>query len=137
MRKPTHILWVDPNYQSIGKCVQALERQGLRTDYANSCAQALRMAKQRAYDLAIIDLLLPDALGMEAGQALAERCPNLTVILTTSSPSLRKHVRPKRKSVAAYLLKPVNSRTILSVVNRSTQRALHADRLLPSSRTPK
>lgn len=53
------LLFIDDDMYSMALYVQALEMLGLSVDQAPTVTAALELAKENAYDVIIIDLMLP------------------------------------------------------------------------------
>lgn len=77
----THLLVVDANTAFATMIKQALEDQG---DYGvsvvGSAAEAIDLAARTLFDLAIVDMELPDVSGADAIRGLRAICPTLAVI---------------------------------------------------------
>jgi DNA-binding response OmpR family regulator len=116
MLKPTRILWIDSDHDSVAKCIKGLTRRGLQVDYARSAADALSLAGRTVYDFAVIELMLPDALGTEVWRTLRKQNDHLSAILTTSAPSLYENIEPSGNGVIAFLLKPFTTQMIAQLV---------------------
>ena len=121
--KPVCILWIDPSIDEVEQHIKMLVERGNLVDHAISLAQARRMARLKRYDVVIIELMLPDALGTEAWCWFSKRQRNLRGVMTTSAPSLHKFVRVSSERLLAYLLKPIDNRTLVRIVSRENNDA--------------
>jgi CheY-like chemotaxis protein len=74
------ILLVDSDSAYGGALAAVLRRQGLDVHLASSAGLALRAARRRSYDLAIVDLMVPGG-GAELARKLARRIPRLLLSL--------------------------------------------------------
>jgi len=113
---PIRILWVDPSAKDIARCVSSLKKQGFQIDHVCSGAHALQLAQRATYDVAIIELMLPDALGTDVWHSLCQRHHKMSVVLTTSAPSLHRSIKPDNTRLIAFVLKPVRSRPLARMV---------------------
>ncbi len=120
--RPRRVLWLDPDSESAGKYVAALRECGLAVDRAHSLEQALPLLQKERYDVAVIELLLPDALGTDAWDQIHRSYPSLIGIITTQSASLRANVKVMAPGVVAYLLKPLRVRVIADIIHQSLGR---------------
>jgi CheY-like chemotaxis protein len=76
-------------------------------DEAQSAAEALELARDNSYVLAVMDFNLPDADGWKLFKELAEGPrPVGKVIITKASPSIRERVRAKFAGVTGLFEKP-------------------------------
>ena len=68
------------------------------------------------FALALVDLRLPDASGLEVIAQVQERCPDAAVIILTAHANLDSALTALRSGVYDYLLKPVDMEKLLAVV---------------------
>jgi two-component system, NtrC family, response regulator HydG len=80
---------------------------------------ALERAKRQKFDLAIIDLKLPDMSGLVALSAILERCPDVVGILITAHDSAQVRADAMAAGFVAVLPKPFSPSTLLDVVHGS------------------
>lgn len=77
------VLIVDDEESTVTICKFALQRLGMEVDTAFTASEALGKIRQEAFDLAIIDWILPDGSGMALFRIMRERLPQLVGILIT------------------------------------------------------
>ncbi len=77
------VLIVDDEESTVTICKFALQRLGMEVDTALTASEALGKIRQEAFDLAIIDWILPDGSGMALFRIMRERLPQLVGILIT------------------------------------------------------
>lgn len=104
---------------SVVECAQSLERQGWAIDFALSLGHALSRLSRASYDFVILDLTLPDAPGTDAWVEIHQSHPRLKGIITTHSASLRAHINPLGPGLVSYLLKPIDARSVIALVDRA------------------
>jgi ActR/RegA family two-component response regulator len=115
---PPRILWIDPDIMSVVRYAKSLERRGATVDIARSLAHAMRLLAGASYDVAIIELTLPDAAGSDAWYEIHKVHPRMKGIITTRSSSLRSYVNPMGPGVAAFLLKPLDVDSLASIIGQ-------------------
>ncbi len=76
-----------------------------------------------AYDLALLDIKLPDMDGMEILEILRENRPEMCVIVMTGYSTMSNAVQAMKLGAADYLSKPFTDDELLEAVERvfSTQ----------------
>lgn len=67
---------------------------------------ALKMLKQREYDLLITDLMLPDQDGLSVLHTMREQYPSTQVIMISSGGNMETVIQALRSGAADYLRKP-------------------------------
>ncbi len=81
-----------------------------------------RMERPRPVDLAIVDLKLPDISGLDVLRGIKTRSPETEVILITGHASLDGALAAMDGEASSFLVKPVNTRQLLSTVDRALAR---------------
>ena len=83
----SQILIVDDNPTFRNQLADLLRRAGAaRVHTAADIPQALDRMADCAYDLAVVDVLLPGTNGLEGTLLLRERCPRLRIVLVSAYP---------------------------------------------------
>lgn len=94
-------------------------------EYAFDGSSGISMCHEKAYDLAFIDIKLPDMLGNDIVTKLSEISPETECILITAYASLESAVEAvKQEKVAAYEIKPLNMDHILLLVREIFKRKM-------------
>jgi len=93
-----------------------LEHTGYVVDTAEDGKQAIQKAKSNFYNLALIDIRLPDMEGTELLTSLKDTTPRMVKIILTGFPGLQNAVTAINKGVDAYLIKPIDPNELLRVV---------------------
>ncbi len=78
---------------------------GVAISEAGSLAQALNLVKQQAFDLALIDINLPDGNGLTLLQALHDRSPATYCVMATIFDDDENIFRALQTGAQGYLLK--------------------------------
>jgi two-component system response regulator AtoC len=117
--EPARILIIDDE-ESIRKTVSlTLQYAGYSVDTAENGKQAMQKAAAHFYNLALIDIRLPDMEGTELLTALKETTPRMIKVILTGYPALENAVRAINKHADAYLIKPVNTDELLKVIKEN------------------
>ncbi len=85
---------------------RALEGEGFAVDGAADGFVGLARALDGAYDLVILDLLLPRVDGLTVLRELARRCPDLPVVVVSARSDLETKLRGFRLGARDYVSKP-------------------------------
>ena len=116
MSEPARILVIDDE-ESIRRTVSIILRHaGYSVDTAENGKEAIEKSELNFYNLALIDIRLPDMEGTELLAALKETTPRMVKIILTGYPALQNAVTAINKGVDAYLIKPLEPRELLRVV---------------------
>lgn len=116
MESKGSILIVDDD-ASIRKVLAAiLEEKGYNVDLVDCGTKAIAKSKTRFYNLALIDIRMPDMQGTELLTQLKNTVPEMIKIMITGYPSLQNAVEALNKGADAYIIKPLDIDHALSVI---------------------
>ena len=114
------ILLVDDNEALVDNLTEILDDGGYTVRAAASVATALVEA-ERGFDVALVDLRLPDGDGTELARALKTRAADAQVILLTGHASTESAAAAVRAGAFAYLVKPTPPVDLLLTVEQALQ----------------
>lgn len=116
------VLVVDDDAHLRKTLSDVLRRHGLEVLVASDARQALDVSARHRPEVALVDLSLPDASGMELIGGLHQFEPLTQVVVLTGYASIDSAVGALRHRVFDYLLKPVAPATMLATVARAGER---------------
>jgi DNA-binding response OmpR family regulator len=106
--------------------VDALRFAGYEPLEASCGRTGMRMATRRAYDLLLLDLILPHCSGLEILQAVRDARPTQPVIVLTAKGEETDRIEGLRRGADDYVVKPFSVKELLArveaVLRRSPQR---------------
>ena len=113
------ILIVDDD-PGIAEVVQLLlGREGFATDHCATILAATRQVAAAEPDLVIMDLKLPDGVGIDAISSLRSMQRELPIILMTSYSSIESAVAALRAGAVDYIIKPFDNADFVHAVERA------------------
>jgi DNA-binding NtrC family response regulator len=116
LSEKARILIVDDD-ESIRKALTAvLEEEGYIVDTAQSGSEAIEKCNSNYYNLALIDIRLPDMEGTRLLNAMRQDTPPMVKIIVTGYPSLSNAVEAVNRGADAYLLKPLAMDEVLKTI---------------------
>jgi DNA-binding NtrC family response regulator len=124
------LLVVDDDAVARDLLSEVLTREGYRVRTAPGGAECLALATAEPFDLALVDLRMPDVDGLEVLRRLASIQPGVPVVILTAFGSVDTAIEAIRAGAYDYLSKPFRMEEIKLVVRR----ALEAQRLLRENR---
>jgi DNA-binding NtrC family response regulator len=126
MDESFRILVVDDD-ESIRKTIAAiLENEGYIVDTAENGKEAIEKSNVNFYNLALIDIRLPDMEGTRLLAEIKETTPKMVKIIVTGYPSLQNAVTAVNRGADGYLLKPVNIDSLLETIKRHLEKQREA-----------
>jgi two-component system response regulator AtoC len=119
--KNVRILIVDDD-ENIRKTMQTtLEDEGYIVDLATNGNEAIEMTQETAYNIALLDIRLPDMEGVELLKLIKSNVPKTRKIMVTGYPSMQNAISALNKNADAYLIKPVDIEKLLKLVKTQLQ----------------
>jgi len=94
-----------------------LKEKGYKVDTASCGKEAIDKSFKAFYNMALIDMRLPDMEGTQLLTALRETTPKMVKIIITGYPSLQNAMAAVNKNADAYVLKPVNMENVLQLID--------------------
>ena len=91
-----------------------LRRAGCEVTAAADGPEALRRLAGAPYDLAYLDLHLPEMDGLQVLREMQRLHPNMPVVLLTAYGTLQSALQALRLGASDYLLKPVDPETLVA-----------------------
>ena len=127
------ILVVDDE-PSIRKVLTAiLEEKGYNVETAENGKEAIRKSKTQFYNLALIDIRLPDMEGVKLLTEMKETKPKMAKIIITGYPSLQNAVEAVNKGADAYIIKPLNIDKTLVTIEEHLEKQRKAQKMTEGS----
>ena len=107
MGEPARILIVDDD-ESIRKTIEAvLKQEKYIVETASNGKEAIKKAKAKFYNLALIDIRLPDMEGTKLLAAIKDTTPKMVKIIVTGYPTLQNAIEAVNQGADGYILKPM------------------------------
>ena len=103
------LLIVDDEVAFLDSLSTALERRGMHVSTAASGDDALMLLGERSFDVALLDVRLPDTNGINLLYRVKEAQPTIEVIMLTGHPTVETGVEGIRGGAFHYLTKPCDT----------------------------
>jgi signal transduction histidine kinase/CheY-like chemotaxis protein len=125
--KGKRVLIIDDNTTNLRILKSQCEMWGMEVKVFNYYAEALEELKHTGFDLAILDMVMPDKDGVEVGQLIKAAHPHLPMVLFTSSGGLSRSEANTTGLFVSVLNKPIKYvqvyRTIQEVLSKKGKAA--------------
>ena len=79
---------------------------------------AINVARNNMFDILLMDLNMPGVNGLEAGRVIRRECPHIGILVLTVDDSDEKIFQVLQLGVAGYLLKDVDSKTLIQSIRK-------------------
>ena len=122
MDERARILVIDDD-ESIRKILRAiLEDEGYAVDTAENGREAIDKSTAKVYNLALIDVRLPDIEGVELLSKLKETVPRMRKVIITGFPTVQNAIEAVNNKADAYMVKPFEVNKILETIQEQLKK---------------
>jgi DNA-binding response OmpR family regulator len=125
-----HILIVDDDREFLKSLSEILESQGFDVDVAETGKEAIEKSKDHYYNLALLDVRLPDMDGTDLLGLIDGHLPKTVKIIVTGYPSVENAVKALNLAADAYVTKPASPRELVKTIKQKLQDQEEADRVI-------
>jgi DNA-binding NtrC family response regulator len=116
------ILIIDDD-ENIRKALAAiLEEEGYTVDTAENAKQAIEKTEKNIYNLALIDMRLPDMEGIELLTKMKDTTPKMRKVIVTGYPTLHNAIEAVNRGADAYILKPFDVEKVLATIKEQLKK---------------
>jgi len=110
------ILIVDDEKTVLENFREILELKGYSVDIAETGQEAIDKSEANPYNLALLDIRLPDMEGTELLKRMKDTIPKMVKIMVTGYPSLENAKKALNRGADSYVVKPVNMDELLNLI---------------------
>ena len=129
MEEKKKILVVDDDKGILDTVTTILRLKGFDVDTAETGHDAIERSRLTHFNLALLDIKLPDMEGTELLVKMHQGNPRMMKVMLTGYPSLENAVTAVNLGADAYLMKPVNPKDLLKVVEEKLREQSEAEML--------
>ncbi|MBS7656478.1 MAG: response regulator [Candidatus Bathyarchaeia archaeon] len=127
MEKKKNILIVDDDEAILDVIKDILELKGYNVDTARTGREAIQKTRAKYYNLALLDIKLPDMEGTQLLSRIHRDTPKMMKIMITGYASLENAVDSLNLGADAYLMKPVETEKLLKTVEQKLREQEEAE----------
>lgn len=132
--KPLRALVVDDESSLRMALFRVLERQGFQVITSSSKREAegivAGVAAENAFDLALIDVRLPDGDGLDLMSKVRQTHPGCEVVVLTGHGSIEMAVKATQLGAFHFITKPFNMEELISIIEKAiSHKVLQAENL--------
>jgi ActR/RegA family two-component response regulator len=119
------LLIVDDDEDMLETLSDVFQEKGYRIETAKTGKEAITKARKRFFDVALIDIKLPDVTGIEVLQIFREKHPSMMTIIATGYATLQNAVDAVNLGANAYVMKPVDPERVDQMIRKFVARAMN------------
>ena len=112
------ILVVDDDAEVRKTLSSILSNEGYLVETVENGKKAIRVSEESRFDMALIDIKLPDMEGTELLRRLKEKQPHMVKIIITGFPTLENAMETVNEGANGYILKPFDVEKLLEMIRK-------------------
>jgi len=113
------ILVIDDEDIVLISCQRILTPKGYDVEISKSGVEGLKLLKDKAFDLALVDIKMPDMDGMEVLVQIKRKWPDTQVIIITGYSTLAAAISAIKLGAYDYIEKPFTPDGLISAVKKA------------------
>ncbi len=106
-----------------------LQQKGYNTDTAKNGQEAIQKSKATFFNIALLDIKLPDMEGTKLLTTMHETLPKMVKIMITGYPSQENAVEALNKGANAYIIKPFKPEKLLTLIEEKLREQSQAEKM--------
>jgi len=106
-----------------------LQQKGYDTETAENGQEAIRKSKTQFFNLALLDIKLPDIEGTKLLTQIHDSLPKMVKIMVTGYPSLENAIEALNHGANAYIIKPVKPEKLLALIEEKLKKQSQAEKM--------
>lgn len=117
----------DPSIRKV--LTEILEDEGYVVESVDTAKKAIEKSKRKFYNLALVDIRLPDMDGIELLTKMKDATPKMRKIIITGYPTLQNAVEAVNRGADAYILKPFDMKEVLKTIEQQLEKQRKAQKM--------
>lgn len=122
MGENARILIVDDDENIRKVLVAILEDEGYTVESVGTARKAIEATKRKFYNIALIDIRLPDMDGTDLLLRIRDTVPRIRKIIITGYPTLQNAIDAVNRRADAYIMKPFDVEKVLRTIKEQLQK---------------
>jgi len=106
-----------------------LQQKGYSTDTAENGREAIKKTKTKYFNLALLDIKLPDMEGTKLLTLMHENLPKMMKIMVTGYPSLENAIEALNLGADAYVMKPIKPEKLIALIKEKLEEQSQAEKM--------
>jgi len=123
------ILIVEDDKAILKSLKDILQSEGYSVDTAENGREAIQKSKEKFFNMALLDIKLPDMDGTKLLTLMHEDLPKMVKIMVTGYPSLENAVEALNLGADAYVMKPIKPDKLLALIKEKLEKQREAEKM--------
>jgi DNA-binding NtrC family response regulator len=114
----TSVLIIDDDAGVRDMLYSILEDEGYSVEAVDNGEQAIKICEKLPFDVALVDINLPDIKGTELLHKLKQLQPKMVNIIVTGNPSIENAVKALNEKSDGFITKPFDPQELLEMIRK-------------------
>jgi DNA-binding NtrC family response regulator len=114
----TSVLIIDDDAEVRDMLSSILEDDGYSVEAVGNGKQAIKTCEKLPFDVALVDINLPDIKGTELLHKLKQLQPKMVKIIVTGNPSIENAVKALYEKADGFITKPFDPQELLDTIKK-------------------
>ena len=123
------VLIVEDDKAILKSLKDILQSEGYSVDTAETGREAIQKSKEKFFNMALLDIKLPDMEGTKLLTLMHEDLPKMVKIMVTGYPSLENAVEALNLGADAYVMKPIKPDKLLALIKEKLEKQREAEKM--------
>jgi DNA-binding NtrC family response regulator len=125
-KQAAKILIIDDDESVRNSLALVLKDEGYAVDTAENGKEAIEKSNRNFYNVALVDIRLPDMDGTSLLSQMRETVPKMVKIVITGYPSLNNSIEAVNRGADGYIIKPYTMENLLRKIKEELQKQQEA-----------
>ncbi|MBN1960130.1 MAG: response regulator [Deltaproteobacteria bacterium] len=117
------VLLVDDNQEFVSSLDRVLSHRGFKVSSSTNATAALELLAEQHFDVAILDLVMPEIGGLELLKQIKQQYQHIEVIMLTGHPSVQQAITGMDDGAFDFMVKPPAIETLIIQVRKAATSA--------------
>ncbi|MDI6905567.1 MAG: response regulator [Candidatus Bathyarchaeia archaeon] len=122
MGETARILIIDDDENIRKVLTTILEDEGYIVESVDTAKKAIERTRKKFYNLALIDIRLPDMEGIELLTKMKDATPKMRKIIITGYPTLQNAIEAVNRGANSYVVKPFDMVNVLQTIKEELRK---------------
>ena len=118
-KRPIELLIVDDDGELRDDVCRYFTQEGFNVSEAADGTHALNLSDQRAFDVIVLDMMMPGMSGLEVLETLKERSSESEIIMLSGQGTIQTAVDAMKLGASEFLTKPVSLKDLEQVITKT------------------
>ena len=118
------LLLVDDEPEFLETLEKYLSRKKINTSVAEGCKIAMGILEEKAIDVIVMDVSMPEIDGLQCLKKVKEKWPLVEVVILTGHASVKSGIEGMQGGAFDYCIKPIETQELVEKIELAGQQAL-------------